>query len=96
MRLCGIVGLLSAMLLFGCAKDAPALASSKEYRPGPWMGSLPVSSHPTAKETFEHGFIPSPFAPSQGYIDIRGIPTGTEVRDPYTGKVFILEPPKEK
>jgi hypothetical protein len=35
------------------------------------------------------GFVISPFSPNAGYVDIRGFPTGAEVKDPYTGKVFI-------
>jgi len=35
------------------------------------------------------GFVISPYSPNAGYVDIRGFPSGTEVKDPYTGKVFI-------
>ena len=35
------------------------------------------------------GFVTSPFAPDSGYVDVRGIPAGTEVKDPYTSKVFL-------
>ena len=35
------------------------------------------------------GFVISPYSPNAGYVDIRGFPTGAEVKDPYTGKVFI-------
>ena len=35
------------------------------------------------------GFVISPYSPNAGYVDIRGFPTGAEVEDPYTGKVFI-------
>src|SRR5437899_459272 len=33
------------------------------------------------------GFVISPYSPNAGYVDIRGFPSGTEVKDPYTGKV---------
>jgi hypothetical protein len=35
------------------------------------------------------GFVVSPYSPNAGYVDIRGFPSETEVKDPYTGKVFI-------
>ena len=35
------------------------------------------------------GFVISPYSPNAGYVDIRGFLSGTEVKDPYTGKVFI-------
>ena len=35
------------------------------------------------------GFVTSPFSPKSGYVDVRGFPSGTEVKDPYSGKVFL-------
>jgi hypothetical protein len=37
---------------------------------------------------FRPGFIESPYAPGKGYIDVRGIPAGTVIRCPYTGRTF--------
>ncbi|MDQ6859733.1 MAG: hypothetical protein M3032_01050 [Verrucomicrobiota bacterium] len=42
---------------------------------------VPVSNRP--------GFVTSPYAPRAGIVDVRGIPSGVEVKDPYTGKVFL-------
>ena len=42
---------------------------------------VPVPSKP--------GFVISPYSPNSGYVDIRGFPSGSEVKDPYTGKVFL-------
>jgi hypothetical protein len=36
----------------------------------------------------KQGFVTSPFAANK-VVDVRGFPSGTEVKDPYTGKVFI-------
>ncbi len=35
------------------------------------------------------GFVRSPWAPTEGLVDVRGFPSGTEVKDPYTGKFFL-------
>lgn len=37
----------------------------------------------------KEGFVTSPYAPNQGLVDVRGIPSGTEVKDPFTGKIFL-------
>ena len=34
------------------------------------------------------GLVTSPFAPDAGYVDVRTFPPGTEVKDPYSGKIF--------
>ena len=43
--------------------------------------AIPVPNKP--------GFVTSPYAPKQGFVDVREFPSGTEVIDPYTGKVFL-------
>ncbi len=42
---------------------------------------IPVANKP--------GFVTSPFAPKAGFVDVRGFASGTEVKDPFTGKVFL-------
>ncbi len=37
----------------------------------------------------KEGFVTSPYAPNQGLVDVRGFSRGTEVKDPYTGKIFL-------
>jgi hypothetical protein len=40
----------------------------------------------------KEGIVKSPYAPNHGFVDVRGFPSGTEVKDPYTGKVFLTPP----
>jgi len=37
----------------------------------------------------KQGLVTSPFSSDSGYIDVRGFPPGTEVKDPYTDKIFL-------
>jgi hypothetical protein len=43
--------------------------------------AIPVPNKP--------GFVTSPYSPKSGYVDVRGFPSGTEVKDPYSGKIFL-------
>jgi len=36
------------------------------------------------------GYVTSPYAPNDGAIDVRGYDKGTEVKDPYSGKIFLV------
>jgi hypothetical protein len=66
---------------------------------GPSQPKEPVhNTPPPATGNFEYGkavpgkpgFVTSPYAPYQGYVDVRGYAPGTEVKDPYTGKTFLV------
>jgi hypothetical protein len=58
------------------ASAAPAAKGAKRDVPY----AIPVPGRP--------GLVTSPFAPDAGYVDVRAFPPGTEVQDPYSGKVF--------
>ena len=36
------------------------------------------------------GFVTSPHSPTAGYVDVRGFPPGSEVKDPYSGKIVLV------
>jgi hypothetical protein len=57
--------------------SAPTTKSAKRDIPY----GIPVPNKP--------GFVTSPYSPKSGYVDVRGFPSGTEVKDPYSGKIFL-------
>jgi hypothetical protein len=61
-------------------RAAKAASPGKGKKSGLLFGN-PVPGKP--------GLVTSPFAPEGGYIDVHNFPPGTEVKDPYTGKIFL-------
>ncbi len=62
------------------ATPAPTPTPAPEIRNYPY--GVPVPDKP--------GFVTSPHSPYSGYVDVRGFPSGTEVKDPFTGKIFLV------
>lgn len=59
------------------APPAPPTKAAKGDHPY----GIPVPGKPHVVE--------SPFSPGK-YVDVEGFPPGTEVKDPYTGKIFLV------
>jgi len=59
---------------------ATKLAAEPEAGKTPY--AIPVLGKP--------GFVISPYDKYKGYIDVRGFPPNTEVKDPYSGKSFLV------
>jgi hypothetical protein len=43
---------------------------------------IPVPGH--------KGMVTSPYSPEGNYVDVSAFPSGSAVRDPYTGKIFLV------
>ena len=50
----------------------------------------PEERPPGKKIPGKPGFVTNPFAPEAGEIDVRGLPPGTEIEDPHSGKRFFV------
>ena len=73
----------------GCANVCTGERGIKDAREmTKQVGELPYAKAVPGKP----GFVTSPYDPYKGYIDVRGFPPGTEVRDPYSGKTFLVPP----
>jgi hypothetical protein len=60
--------------------------SSSPSRPSSTQAQLPTAKPVPGKP----GYVFSPFDPSGGYVDVTGYSSGQKVKDPYSGKIFLV------
>jgi hypothetical protein len=72
-------------------KSSPATVTEKS-KPSPSPSrTTTTQSLPTAKPVpGKPGYVFSPFDPSGGYVDVTGYASGQKVKDPYSGKIFLV------
>ncbi|PYI92443.1 MAG: hypothetical protein DME97_08935 [Verrucomicrobia bacterium] len=73
-------------------KSSPATVTEKSKpSPSPSRTTTTQTQIPTAKPVpGKPGYVFSPFDPSGGYVDVTGYTSGQKVKDPYSGKIFLV------
>ena len=74
---------------------APQTTTVEKSKPSPSPAARsatnPPVQYPTAKVVpGKPGYVFSPYDPSGGYVDVNGYTSGSKVKDPYSGKIFLV------
>src|SRR4051794_149604 len=69
----------------------PPVTERSKPSPSPSRAASTQAQLPTAKPVpGKPGYVFSPFDPSGGYVDVTGYSPGQKVKDPYSGKIFLV------
>jgi hypothetical protein len=69
----------------------PAVTERSQPSPSPSRSVTSQTQYPTAKPVpGKPGYVFSPFDSSGGYVDVTGYSPGQKVKDPYSGKIFLV------
>ena len=73
-------------------KPSPSTVTEKsKASPSPSRNASSQGQLPTAKQVpGKPGYVFSPFDPGGGYVDVTGYASGQKVKDPYSGKIFLV------
>ena len=73
-------------------RSSPATVTERtKVSPSPSRNVSAQTQIPTAKPVpGKPGYVFSPFDPSGGYVDVTGYSPGQKVKDPYSGKIFLV------
>ena len=76
------------------ASASPRLTRTDKSKPSPTPAQKNATTQaqfPTARPVpNKPGYVFSPFDPSGGYVDVTGYASGSKVKDPYSGKIFLV------
>lgn len=79
-----LLSLIAAVFVVGCAGPSTT-------NPGSGGVNAVGSQYPYAKPVPEKaGYVFSPFTENTVHVDVKGFPRGTQVKDPFTGKIFLV------
>lgn len=72
--------------------SSPATVTERtKPSPSPPRNVTSQTQYPTAKPVpGKPGYVFSPFDASGGYVDVTGYSPGQKVKDPYSGKIFLV------